>query len=128
MMIKVAVFAVISCLIAVSFRKENEHISVAVLIAASIVIAAFVLSHFASDFKDIAYIYTSSGGEYAYLKILLKCLGISLISELAADICRDASYTAFATQIIMGGKMAVITMSLPMIKAVLEMCVELIKK
>ena len=56
----------------------------------------------------------------AYLKILLKIVGIAYIADFAASICRDAGYSAVAGQIELTGKISVLTVSTPIVLALLN--------
>ncbi|MGN8799882.1 SpoIIIAC/SpoIIIAD family protein [Candidatus Merdisoma sp. HCP28S3_D10] len=56
----------------------------------------------------------------AYIQALLKIIGITYISEFAADICRDAGYSAVAGQIGVVAKLSVLAVSMPIVNALLQ--------
>ena len=56
----------------------------------------------------------------AYIQALLKIIGITYISEFAADICRDAGYSAVAGQIGAVAKLPVLAVSMPILNALLQ--------
>jgi stage III sporulation protein AD len=58
-----------------------------------------------------------------YLVILLKLIGIAYVCEFAAGISKEAGYSAIASQIELLGKLTMLTISLPVLMAVLEMVV-----
>lgn len=128
MIFKICILAVAAAIIAVSFKAQNENVSVFLIVAVSVVMCAFVLSEVMSTFEDVASIFTYTGADSAYLKILLKCLGITLLTQMASDICEDASYKALSSQIIFAGKVAVIALSMPIFKNVLQVSMGLIKQ
>ena len=127
MVFKIAVIAAVCCIAALSFKKINESISVLIVISADVIITAFILSHFISAADDISRLFSFTGLNASYLKIMFKCLGISLVAGFAADICEDASYHALSSQIILAGKVSVLLLSLPLFEAVLKMCIGMIK-
>lgn len=55
-----------------------------------------------------------------YLKILIKMIGITYLSEFAADLCRDSGYSSLAGQIQIFGKISILSVSMPVIQALLE--------
>ena len=127
MIFKVSAVAVLAALAAVSLRKANEHYSILIIIASSVIIGAFILSsavQFISGLGDLVSLTDVNG---SYLKILLKCLGVSIITGLASDICEDSSYSALAAQITLAGKCVIIALSLPVLRSVLEICLGFIK-
>ena len=127
MIFKIVLTASVSALLALSFKKRHEHISVLIVVAATLMISAFMLSSLMSAFDDVAALFSMSGLNASYLKMLLKCLGISLLASLAGDICEDAGYQSLASQIILAGKMCILLLCLPLYKDVLEICIGLIK-
>lgn len=128
MIFKISAIAVITAILALGLKKTNENYAVLVLIAGGIAASAFIVSALINAAGDMSELFSYTGADSTYLKILLKCLGISLITEFAANICEDASYKALSGQILLAGKVAVLAVSLPVFKAVLEMCIGLIKR
>ena len=55
----------------------------------------------------------------AYMPILLKALGICLLTQVACDTCRDAGETALSVKLEMAGKIAVLVLSLPLFEEIL---------
>ena len=127
MVFKIALTVCIACIAALSLKKVNATISAAILIACTVIVSALILSHFVSAFDDISALFQISGLNTSYLKILVKCLGISLVAGLAADICEDAGYTSVVSQIMLAGKMSILLLCLPLFRSVLEICIGLIK-
>lgn len=62
--------------------------------------------------------YLSGSGEY--LGFLFKAVGITYVCEFCASICKDAGYSAVAGQIEIFGKLSVLLMGVPILKAVIE--------
>ena len=58
--------------------------------------------------------------------ILLKSLGICLITQIACDTCRDIGETAIASRLETAGKAAMLLLILPMFLGLLEQAVFLI--
>ena len=56
----------------------------------------------------------------SFLVLLLKITGIAFLTEFAVSICKDAGESAIATKIDMGGKVVIISMSIPILAGLLE--------
>ena len=67
---------------------------------------------------------TNMNGEF--LSILLKITGISILTEYAVSICRDSGETAIASKVDLGGKIIIISMSIPIITALLELLIKIL--
>ena len=55
-----------------------------------------------------------------FLGIILKITGIAILTEFAVSICKDSGESAIANKIEIGGKVIIITISLPIISTLLE--------
>lgn len=61
-----------------------------------------------------------SGTSQEFLKILIKITGIAFLTEFAVSICKDSGESAIASKVDLGGKIIIITMSIPIISSMLE--------
>ena len=93
-------------------------------VAAVLAAAALVLFHSVAFVKDLISVFedlfTLSGIDNMYLTILFKSLGICYIVQLASDYCRDCGENALASQVTLAGKLAMLSVSLPLFKAFVE--------
>lgn len=67
-----------------------------------------------SDYNDI------------FISLLLKITGISILTEYAVSICKDAGENSIANKIDFGGKIIVISLSIPVISTTLETLTKLL--
>ena len=61
-----------------------------------------------------------------FLGILLKITGIALLTEFAVSVCKDAGENAIASKIDLGGKVIIISVSIPIISALLETVIKIL--
>ena len=55
-----------------------------------------------------------------YIQIVMKSLGIALITQSTADICRDSGEGSFAEKIELAGKAEIFVLSLPLLTELIE--------
>ena len=55
-----------------------------------------------------------------WFEILLKITGITYLADFAANMCRDAGYSAIGGQIEIFGKISILAISSPVILALVE--------
>lgn len=67
-----------------------------------------------------------SGVNSTYIALLLKITGISILAEFAVSICNDAGEGNIANKIDLGGKIIVISLSIPVISTTLTSLVNLL--
>ena len=63
-----------------------------------------------------------------YISVMLKALGISLITETASDICRDFGENGISSKIDLLGKCTIISMSVPIMKDILDLVKDVLAK
>lgn len=55
-----------------------------------------------------------------FLQILIKITGIAILTEFGVSICKDSGESAIANKIDFGGKVIIISISIPIISSLLE--------
>jgi len=67
------------------------------------------------------------GTEFApYIGILLRALGIGLVCDTTADICRDAGETAIAGKVELLAKVQILVICLPLLQRILALAGEIL--
>ena len=61
-----------------------------------------------------------------FISLLLKITGISILTEYAVSICKDSGENAIANKIDFGGKIIVISLSIPIISTTLSSLTKLL--
>ena len=107
-------------ILAVLIRDYNKTASIAIVIAASAMIFVKIASDISIIFEALTNI--SSGVETAasYIKLMMKVLGIVLITQFTADLCRDCGENALASQTETAAKISVVSMILPLFETVIK--------
>ncbi len=62
-----------------------------------------------------------------YVSVLIKVLGISLVTQVLSDMCRDSGNTSAATRLEFSGKVIIVAVSLPVIKGFTELVTEMVR-
>ena len=61
-----------------------------------------------------------------FLVLLIKITGIAFLTEFAVSICKDSGESAIANKMDIGGKVIIISMSIPIIASLLETVVKIL--
>ncbi len=56
-----------------------------------------------------------------YIETILKALGMAIISESTADVCRDCGEQAIASKVELAAKASIILLALPVVKSLLAL-------
>ena len=125
-MIKVFSIAVISTVSYALIKKYSPEYTLIAELAAVILVILLAYPYLC-DLLDLINDYSNDIGiDSAYIKIILKALGIALVTQLTTDMCKDAGENALATKTEFAGKILMLSTSIPMIKALIELTVKII--
>lgn len=61
-----------------------------------------------------------------FLILLIKITGIAFLTEFTVSICKDTGETAIANKVDLGGKVLIISISIPIIASLLETILKLL--
>lgn len=118
--IQAAILGIIAVVFAVQLKALRPEYSVYMILGAGIVIGFFAISRVEIIVDTAKTIGDSIGVKQRYLATLLKMVGITYIAEFSAGICKDAGFSALASQIEMFGKLSILAVSAPVLLALLE--------
>ena len=111
----------ITALILSLFLKDYNKTVSLILVLFSSTLLFFKIVASIGEITDTLKEITDNAGELSsYLKLMLKVLGIALITQITADICRDCGETALAGQTEVAAKIIIVAMILPLFEAVVK--------
>ena len=125
--LKLAVLAVFGTVAALLIRRSNAEMAAALAIAvcAAALYTAARLIEPVLAFAERARALTGLSG--TVFSPVLKCLGISLVARVAADVCRDGGQGAMASAVELVGAVGAVYAALPLLSAFLDMLERLLR-
>lgn len=100
-------------------KGRSREFSLILSIAGTVLIllnAAGELKSIVSEINGISNFYSGSG---EYIRLMLKVLSMTLITQLVSDLCRDNGENALAGTMEFGAKIIVVSMVLPLFKMII---------
>jgi len=116
-----AACGVVACALIVTVRQHRPEMAVVLAIAAGVLILGMILAEFAPVASSLSGLIGKTGVNSGYITVVIKAIGISLIAQLAADICRDAGEQSIAAKVEMGGKLGIVAITLPLFGELLQL-------
>lgn len=126
-MMQVFGIVAVCLLLAVFLKSQNKMFALLVTLGGAVLIflissdAAFNVFDALSDIED------SAGYTGTYVTMMLKVLGISIVTQVVCDICRDNGESALASQTEIASKIMVLAMLLPLFQTVIQIVTGLVK-
>lgn len=119
-MVKAAIIGIVAVMIAIQFKGGKSEYGLYIGAAACIIITAIGLTRLEIILDTINRIQGYLSINKTYFSILFRIIGITYISEFASSLCKDAGHTAIAGQIELVGKLSILTVSMPILLALLD--------
>lgn len=122
--IKIIGVGLLTLIVSILLKDVKKEFSIyAVIIGTSIILflSMDVLKEIINFIEGLT---KNVNGEF--IKILLKMTGIAILTEYAVSLCKDSGETAIATKIDLGGKIILISLSIPVISSTLETLTQLL--
>ena len=113
---KIVGIGIISCVIIIVVKQVKPEFAVTIIISASILILVYILKYFVQIFSFFQDVVDKTGIDTNLFTILIKIIGIGYLVEFGASICEDSGNSSIANKVILGGKIAIFILAIPIIK------------
>jgi len=117
------------CVLFCSLMLKDTNRQIAVILSITGVALLFftAVGELSKIVKSVTEFSSSSGAALVYSKLMLKILGITLLTQVVSDICRDNGENALASMTLTVAKIIVVSMVLPLFETVIGIIGGLVK-
>lgn len=126
--IPIAVLALTAAVLALTLRPKNGEVALLLGIGASVMILLTLLGAASSVIETVKRIVAATQISTGYIVILLKVIGICLLTEFTANTCRDAGSASLAANVTLAGKLLVTLTALPLYVDILNTVLSLLQR
>ena len=120
---KIVGFAIISVVLVVVLKEQRKEMALVLSITAGIILLFFTIETITEMLNMLV---ERAGVDKNFLIIILKITGIAYIVEFGKNVCQDAGQTAIGTKLEIEGKVIIVTLSLPLISALVNVLTGLV--
>ena len=124
--IKIIGIGLTSLIIIVIVKQYRPEFVLYVSLAAGILILVMIMEKINSIISLLTTLSNKTAINNEFLVLLIKITGIAFLTEFTVSICKDTGETAIANKVDLGGKVLIISMSIPIISSLLELIVEIL--
>ena len=124
--IKIIGIAFIAVIIIVILKQYRPEFAIYASIIAGVLILTIASGTLSGIIDMINSISSKTNINSDFLMILIKITGIAILTEFAVSICKDAGESAIASKVDVGGKILIISLSIPIINALIETVVKIL--
>ena len=124
--IKIIGIGLIAVIIVIILKQYKPEFTIYVSICAGIIILGLVMTRLSAIIQLLTELSNKVSDTNGFLTVLIKITGIAFLTEFAVSICKDSGETAIANKMDMGGKVVIVSMSIPIISGLLETIIKVL--
>lgn len=124
--VKIIGIGLIALIIIIIVRQYKPEFTLYVSLLAGALILFFMMDKIGGIINLLTTLSNKTAINNEFLTLLIKITGIAFLTEFAVSICKDTGESAIASKIDMGGKVIIVSMSIPIISSLLETVVEIL--
>ena len=121
MILKIIIIAIICIFISSCLKQYNAEFGNIVSVCGGVIIFVLICDELSNIVNFLINLNEYATVDNTIIKLLLKIVGIGYISEFTADIAEDFGNKVIASKVILGGKVVICGMTIPVIKELLSM-------
>lgn len=118
--LKIAVLAISGVLLALMLKQTKPEFGVFISMAVCICIFIYLVSKLQTILGYLDQLEALVHIDRIYLDTVLKMLGITYITQFASDLCKDAGYSAIASQIELFARVSILFLNFPVLMALVQ--------
>ena len=125
-LLKVLLLGIIISMLVVFLKQVKPEYALLCLIVGSIILLVFIINYLSNIFVFFQDVVERTGISNSLFVNLLKIVGLGYLVEFSASVCRDSGNASIADKVILAGKIMIFVVSMPIIRNLFEMILELV--
>lgn len=110
-----------TALVAILLKTTKPELSFAVTITGVIIILLFIVDMLKGTVSIFQELTAITGIDNSLIRLLLKIVGVGYITEFSASVLQDFGNQSLADKVVLGGKLSILVLSLPIIQSLLTL-------
>lgn len=123
---KIISIALITCIACLIVKPIRPDFAIFISIVGGIIIIFYMLSYLTNIFDIFNNIFQVSGVNGSLYSVIFKIIGIGYLTEFTASICNDTGNSSLGDKVLLGGKIIILVMALPIVTSILDIVMELL--
>ena len=126
-MVKIVAIALVSAIIIIYLKSINSELYSIALVGAGVILVGVAFDYITEIFTFFNSVAAASGIDKEIYMIIFKVVAIGYLVEFGADTINDLGFKGLAEKLIFVGKIAIFSISLPILYAVFNLLTEMLK-
>lgn len=122
----VLAFCICGCILGLLLRQYHKPHAVLLGLSVCSLVLLYVLPQIRDILDTVSVFFARTGMDTGYFAILCKAVGITYLTRIGMDFCRDCGEHAICTAVELSGRICLIGLSLPLFSALVQTVLEVI--
>lgn len=123
---KIIAIALLTVIATVVVKPVRNDFALIIALTGGIILLMLVLGYVGQVFSVMREIISLSGVSSSLYTLLLKIVGVGYLVEFTAGICSDTGNSSLGDKVLLGGKVIILVMALPIVTNILQIIMELL--
>ncbi len=123
---KIVAIGLITCIATLIVKPIRGDFAILIAITGGVIILALLLNYLTGIFSTLNQIINITGINGNLYTLLLKIVGIGYLIEFTAGICNDTGNASLGDKVLLGGKIIIMVMAMPIVTSILQIIMELL--
>lgn len=124
--IKIIGIGLVALIIIVILKQYRPEFAIYVSLVAGVLIFLLIATKTSGIIDMLKNIASKASIDSEFITLLIKITGIAILTEFAVSICKDSGETAIANKVDLGGKVIIMSMSIPIMSSLLETIIKIL--
>lgn len=123
---KIIGVGLITCIASLIIKPVRSDFAVLISMVGGVIILVMILSSLSTAIQLISSIANQTGIDSYLLSLVFKIIGVGYLTEFTASLCADTGSSGLGDKVLLGGKVVILVMALPIITSILSIVMELL--
>lgn len=124
--IKIIGIGLIALIIIIILKQYRPEFAMYVSLGAGVLIFTLIATKLSGIIEVLKNLSSKTAINNEFLVLLIKITGIAILTEFAVSICKDSGENAIASKVDLGGKVIIMSMSIPIMSSLLETIIKIL--
>lgn len=124
--VKIIGVGLISVILIIIIKQYRPEFTIYISIGAGVIIFTLISGKLAGIIEVLKNFASKTSVNYDFILLLLKITGIAILTEFAVSICKDSGESAIANKIDLGGKVIIMSMSVPILSSLVQIVINIL--
>lgn len=117
----IAVIAICAVLLIAVVKKVNAEQGILIGLLAVVLILLFMLEKIAPLLEQLSGLMQTGLMDSGYVGILLKAVGVTIIGQITANLCKDSGESALSYAVEFAAKAAILILAMPIFTDIIQL-------